>query len=209
MAFKTWSVGDVLTAADVNTYLGKQSVIVCTSGTRPSAPVEGMMIYETDTDVIRVYSGSGWLRFAVDVETHQSSQVIESTAITSITSTTYAAGTPVCGGTFVAPPSGAVFVTVGGTIEQTVNGNSTRLGWEIRTGGTIGTGTIVWAASSVRCIAAGQAVNTSGPAQNSASFRYLADTLTAGSTYNVQTMHQVTGGTGNVTFRVVAVEPVL
>lgn len=64
MAFKTFTAGAVLTASDVNTYLMKQSVIVCTSGTRPSSPVEGMMIVETDTDRVLVYDGSAWQRLA-------------------------------------------------------------------------------------------------------------------------------------------------
>jgi hypothetical protein len=34
---------------------------VCTSTTRPSAPYEGQMIYETDTDRILVYNGSSWI----------------------------------------------------------------------------------------------------------------------------------------------------
>lgn len=33
---------------------------VCTSTTRPSAPYEGMMIYETDTDKVLVWNGSAW-----------------------------------------------------------------------------------------------------------------------------------------------------
>lgn len=33
---------------------------VCTSSTRPSAPVQGQTIYETDTFYTRVYSGSAW-----------------------------------------------------------------------------------------------------------------------------------------------------
>lgn len=33
---------------------------VCTSTTRPSAPYEGMMIYETDTDLTYVWNGSSW-----------------------------------------------------------------------------------------------------------------------------------------------------
>lgn len=61
MGFKTFNVGDVLTAADVNDYLMEQVVIVCTSGTRPSSPNEGMTIYETDTDLFRVYTGSAWV----------------------------------------------------------------------------------------------------------------------------------------------------
>lgn len=60
MAFKTWVAGEVFTASDVNTYLGKQAVIVCTSGTRPSSPVEGMQVFETDTDRLLSYDGTNW-----------------------------------------------------------------------------------------------------------------------------------------------------
>lgn len=65
MGFKTFVAGEVLTASDVNTYLMKQVVIVCTSGTRPSSPNEGMTIYETDTDKVLVYSGSAWVEFGL------------------------------------------------------------------------------------------------------------------------------------------------
>ncbi|MBM3660998.1 MAG: hypothetical protein FJW95_16055 [Actinobacteria bacterium] len=60
MGFKTFADGNVLTAADVNDYLMKQAVIVCTAGTRPGSPVEGMTIYQTDTDTVLVYNGSAW-----------------------------------------------------------------------------------------------------------------------------------------------------
>lgn len=33
---------------------------VCTSSTRPAAPYEGQMIYETDTDRVLVWNGVGW-----------------------------------------------------------------------------------------------------------------------------------------------------
>jgi len=56
--FKTWSTGDVLTAADVNGYLMKQTVITCTSGTRPASPPDGMLIYETDTKYFRSYDNA-------------------------------------------------------------------------------------------------------------------------------------------------------
>jgi hypothetical protein len=61
VAFKTFGVGDVLTASEVNTYLMRQAVITCTSGTRPSSPPEGMHIYETDTDKKLTYNGSSWV----------------------------------------------------------------------------------------------------------------------------------------------------
>ena len=59
MAFKTFSPG-VLTSSDVNTFLMRQAIIVCTSATRPAAPNEGMTIYETDTDKVLSYSGTAW-----------------------------------------------------------------------------------------------------------------------------------------------------
>jgi hypothetical protein len=60
--FKTFTAGAVLTASDVNTYLAKQAVVVCTSTTRPTSPPEGMTIYETDTDKVLVYTTAttGW-----------------------------------------------------------------------------------------------------------------------------------------------------
>lgn len=60
MPFKTFTPS-VLTSADLNDYLMKQSVITCTSGTRPSSPVEGMTIYETDTDCYVTWNGSAWV----------------------------------------------------------------------------------------------------------------------------------------------------
>ena len=33
---------------------------VCTSTTRPTAPYEGQMIYETDTDMVAIWNGTAW-----------------------------------------------------------------------------------------------------------------------------------------------------
>lgn len=60
MAFKTFTDGSILTAADVNSYLMRQAVITCTSATRPAGPTEGMFIYETDSNILRVYEGTTW-----------------------------------------------------------------------------------------------------------------------------------------------------
>jgi hypothetical protein len=61
MAWKTWTAGDVLTAADIN----KQGPTLCTSATRPSggSAYEGHVITETDTDRVNVYDGSAWQRW--------------------------------------------------------------------------------------------------------------------------------------------------
>lgn len=61
MVYKLWAFEELLTSSDLNSYLMKQAVIGCTSGTRPSSPTTGMTIYETDTGEIRVYSGSAWV----------------------------------------------------------------------------------------------------------------------------------------------------
>ena len=44
--------------------LGANSVVkpgVCTSATRPSVPYDGQMIYETDTNLVKVYEGAAWV----------------------------------------------------------------------------------------------------------------------------------------------------
>ena len=50
----------VLTSSFYNTYIREQVVVTCTSLTRPTG-VEGRVIYETDTDELRVYDGSSWI----------------------------------------------------------------------------------------------------------------------------------------------------
>lgn len=40
-----------------------QTVIVCTSGTRPSSPPEGMHIFETNTDLFARYNGTSWIYY--------------------------------------------------------------------------------------------------------------------------------------------------
>lgn len=59
MAYKLWTT-EVITSSDVDTYLMRQAVVVCTSGTRPPG-VTGMRIWETDTQEERYYNGSSWV----------------------------------------------------------------------------------------------------------------------------------------------------
>lgn len=61
---------------------------VCTSTTRPSAPYEGQMIYETDTDRVLVYNGSAW-RYSL---TPQSTETGYWTAISSNPFTAFTVG---------------------------------------------------------------------------------------------------------------------
>jgi hypothetical protein len=64
--YKLFATGDVLTAAQVNTYLNEQTVMVfADSAARTSALsgvlAEGMMSYLQDTNAVEVYDGSSWV----------------------------------------------------------------------------------------------------------------------------------------------------
>jgi len=64
--YKLFNTGDVLTAAQVNTYLNEQTVMVfASSASRTSALsgvlAEGMMSYLQDTNSVEVYDGSNWV----------------------------------------------------------------------------------------------------------------------------------------------------
>lgn len=63
--YKLFNTGDVLTAAQVNTYLMQQSVMVfANSAARTSALsgvlAEGMLSYLVDTNAVEKYDGSSW-----------------------------------------------------------------------------------------------------------------------------------------------------
>lgn len=64
--YKLFNTGDVLTAAQVNTYLQEQVVMVFASATARTTALtgvlaEGMMSYLQDTNAVEVYDGSAWV----------------------------------------------------------------------------------------------------------------------------------------------------
>lgn len=58
---------------------------VCTSSTRPASPYEGMVIYETDTNQVRVYDGSAWVMIA-DTDTPPGLELIKAQTVGSAVS---------------------------------------------------------------------------------------------------------------------------
>jgi len=129
----------------------------------------------------------------------------DGTDITAITSTTPAAGSPVVGTTFTAPPSGRVWVNLSGGLYAEAASTEVILGWELRTGGTIGSGTVVsgYAANGDLGISTGRGITS----QITTTRREPVSGLTPGSVYNVRTMHWVGVGTGRVTYRKLVIEP--
>ena len=53
---------------------------VCTSSTRPTAPYEGQMIYETDTNRVLVYDNTAWVMIA-DTDTPPGLQLVKTQTI--------------------------------------------------------------------------------------------------------------------------------
>lgn len=64
--YKLFNTGDVLTAAQVNTYLMEQTVMVFADAAARTAALsgvvsEGMISYLKDTNAVEVYNGSAWV----------------------------------------------------------------------------------------------------------------------------------------------------
>lgn len=134
----------------------------------------------------------------------------ESTTDDSTTSTTFVAGASPLGVVFTAPTSGIVFVTLSAYMGQTNSTNEAVVSFAVRTGGTIGSGTVVLGPSGDRSLVCGMAVVTSAPARLQASRRYPVTGLTTGSTYNVRVEFATSpAGTCEVFKRELLIEPSL
>lgn len=67
--YKLFNTGDVLTAAQVNTYLQEQAVMVFNDASARTTALsgvlaEGMMSYLKSTDAVEVYNGTAWVGVA-------------------------------------------------------------------------------------------------------------------------------------------------
>jgi len=67
--FKDWTAGDVLTAADVDGYLMRQTVMTFADASARDTALsgvldEGMVAYLEDTNEVTVYDGSDWVIYA-------------------------------------------------------------------------------------------------------------------------------------------------
>jgi len=65
MPFKDFSVGEVLTSADVDEYLMRQTVMVFDDASARTSALgtlvaEGMVSYRKDSNIVEQYNGSAW-----------------------------------------------------------------------------------------------------------------------------------------------------
>jgi hypothetical protein len=70
---KTFVAGEILTALDVNTFLGDQAVMTFTDATERTAelpsPIEGMVTYLKDTDSLEKFDGTNFVSIAPPLTT--------------------------------------------------------------------------------------------------------------------------------------------
>lgn len=120
------------------------------------------------------------------------------TTSTSYTGTLSPAG--LCGVSFVAPQSGKVEIHWAAELFNDTPPNNARVSPAVRTGSTVGSGTVVLAASDARAVLATTVIRTGASMQVTG--------LTAGSTYNVSLEQRIfSGGTGTFLSREVNVVP--
>lgn len=70
---------------------------VCTSSNRPANPFDGMMIYETDTNLVRIWNGTAWKTLAYSDYTSGSVIQVASTSKTDTFTTTSTSYTDITG----------------------------------------------------------------------------------------------------------------
>lgn len=134
----------------------------------------------------------------------------DDTDIAGISSTLFVAGTPVLGFSFTAPPKGKIWVTISGHVQTSLDGHWTELGWAIRSGGTVGSGTDFLTAGNFRTIRVGDSVNAGSPTQLSAGNRRPVSGLTPGAIYNIRAEFRTSsGGNGTINDRFLGVEYVV
>ena len=89
--YREFQANEVLTAANVNTYLMEQAVMVfddsAARGSAIAAPSEGMMSYTKDDNAVQVYNGTAWAAVDTTVSTINGTAVV--TSLTSSTATAY------------------------------------------------------------------------------------------------------------------------
>lgn len=122
-----------------------------------------------------------------------------STTSTSYTST-FTSGTA-CGFSFIVPQSGTVRVSNSATLYHTTTGTTT-LGFEIRTGGTVGSGTVIVSADDTKALVQQSAVAVG------ATKGITVTGLTPGNTVNIQQMWKTSTGQGNSQWKELCVQPI-
>lgn len=134
----------------------------------------------------------------------------EGTDETGFTSTSYTAGATPCGVAFVAPTGGQVLILWGVRLEcNTASPVRCHASISVRTGGTLGSGTVVSATDDNSSIETPTDATGGSNTRIQASRHRRVTGLTPGDTYNVQIEHKMSAaGNGDIFYRDVDVFPI-
>lgn len=197
----TFLAGDELPASDLNNF-APGGDITLTSGAD--------ITWGGDTNLYR--GGASQLKsddafVAVSFTETSAAATVSSTQATlgTTTSASYTAtltGGTACGTAFVAPASGKVLIHNASNMFNSV-GNHLFCTVQVRTGSSVGTGTIVHTASD------GDAIVTHGTAADRHGATLLVTGLTPASSYNVQQLFKAEAGTASFSNKHLIVVPVV
>lgn len=171
----------------------------------PDPDVNPALIWYTADKSLRVADDGEYVEVAHARGLSQPVEAESATAIAAFNSASGLAGSPQVEVSFPAPPSGKVYITVGGRITANVEGGQTILSWQLRKSNN----DVVQEPITNHGIVCGEEADTGAPTRLGASKRKLWEGLTPGDTYKVRTMHYVSGGSGTCQYRSILVEPVL
>lgn len=158
---------------------------VCTSSNRPANPYDGMMIYETDTNLVRIWNGTTWKTLSYSDYTNGSVIQVQSTTKTDTQTFTTATYTDITGlSVSITPTATSSKVLVSANITAYAQTNATqgfiRL---VRDSTAIGVGTA--AGSRVQATAPVSFTNTYHSLSTGLSFLDSPSTTSA-TTYKLQ-----------------------
>lgn len=168
----------------------------------PSTPIYGLP-YPSLSDPPNGPAQFQALAEAVEAELDRIDDAISGVPITqtssaagsvSTTSLTYVALSGDPGLSFVSPTSGRVLVTIAAAMDGNAADTYATMGFQIRTGAVVGSGTIIQAANDTDVVAHQGTSDLTGGRTS------LVSGLTSGSTYNVQTLYKLLSGTGTAFF---------
>lgn len=178
-----FTAGQDLTAAALNA----SSIPVVTATSDITTPFTGQIIFNVTDGLLYKYTGALWVPFQ-----YNSVQLAPGDSGT-ITSTTYinnrTGGVAQVGVAFKAPAIGSVRIDWACGVSNTVATNFSLASIEVRTGTTVGSGTIVLAASD------NYTLQFSGTAETKITDYYLLTGLTPAADYNARIMFRTNAGT--------------
>lgn len=139
------------------------------------------------------------------LDTPPAQYAADNTDIVGFTDIVFVSGTPVVGVVFTAPTTGRVRVDWHGRFQPAAAVNA-QVGFALRTGSTLGSGTLIQDGQNEACL---ESPNVSGPGGRvQGGMFFIVTGLTPGSTYNAVVCYRVvSAGSGTVFARSIGVSP--